>query len=322
MVKIKDSAFIKPIYVLLYHPWLEGFEEYFIVHLSWLRENEFETISLESLLQYLKGEEVLLPKRPIAITLDDGSIEDYTVAAPLLKKYRFDGTVFAPTAPKYVKNSGKEWWKEVEEKGTLRIESHSHTHSLIFINDQIEDFYHGQTPNLEPYVKRLDRRYGAPIFGLGYELVSKRFVPEKALIDRCVAYVKNQGGMGFFSRKDWKEELFQIVSEHRGDPGEYETKKEMGKRIRKELSMSKTIIQEAVGNGKEVHFFAYPFGAFDSDLIKYLKEAGFQGAFTTEPGGNRKGDDPFLIKRMTVLEENSFGGLANILKEYYSGSDN
>ena len=93
-------------------------------------------------------------------------------------------------------------------------------------------------------------------------------------------------------------------------------RKEKGKRIREELKMSKTIIQETIGNGKEVRFFAYPFGAYDSDLIEYLKEAGYKGAFTTEPGGNHKGDDPFLIKRMTILEENSFGGLSNILKEY------
>ena len=314
--------FIKPIYVLLYHPWLEGFKEYFTVHLSWLRENEFESIPLESLLQYLKGEEVLLPERPIVITLDDGSAEDYTVAYPLLKKYRFAGTAFAPTAPKYVKKSGKNWWKEVEEKGILRIESHSHTHSLIFVSDQIDDFYIGQTPNLEPYVKRLDRRYGAPIFGLSYELISKRFIPEKELMDQCVDYVKKQGGVVFFKREGWKEKLFQILSKYNGDRGEYETKEERGKRIREELKMSKTIVQETIGNGKEVCFFAYPFGAYDSDLIEYLEEAGYKGSFTTNPGGNLKGDDPFLIKRMTILEENSFGGLSNIFKEYYLDSDN
>ena len=167
-------ALTKSIFVLLYHPWLEGFTEYFTAHLSYLRENGFESILLKDLIQYLKGEEVLIPERPIAITLDDGTIENYTIAYPLLKKYRFIGTVFAPTAQKYIRKSGKDWWKEVEEKGTLRIESHSHTHSLIFVSNRIEDFYIGKTPNLEPYVKGLDKRYGAPIFGLGYELVSQR----------------------------------------------------------------------------------------------------------------------------------------------------
>lgn len=313
---VKSSGFKKPIYVLLYHPWMDGFQECFAVHLSWLRENKFESIPLGDLLHYLKGEEVLIPERPIVITLDDGSIENYTVAYPLLKKYRFIGTVFAPTTQKYVRKSGKDWWKEVEEKGTLRIESHSHTHSLIFVSNRIEDFYIGKTPNLEPYVKGLDKRYGAPIFGLGYELVSQRFIPNKELMDQCVDYVKEQGGGVLFKREDWKEKLFKIMLKYREDRGEYETKEERGKRIREELKISKTIIQETIGNGKEVHFFAYPFGAYDLDLIEYLKEAGYNGAFTTDPGGNWKGDDPFLIKRMTILKEDSFGGLPHILKEY------
>ena len=316
MALIGSSDFNRAIYVLLYHPWLEGFKDYFSAHLSWLRENEFESISLESLLRYLKGEEVLVPGRPIVITLDDGSIENYTMAYPLLKKNRLTGTVFAPTAQRYRGKSGKGWWKEVEEEGTLRVESHSHTHSLIFVSDRIEDFYMGKTPNLEPYVKGLDRRYGAPVFGMGYELVSKRFIPKKELMDQCVDYVKKQGGAIFFKREGWKEKLFQLVLRYRGNRGEYETKGAKVKRTREELKMSKTIIQETIGKGKEVRFFAYPFGAYDSDLIEHLKEAGFHGAFTTQSGGNRKGDDPFAIKRMSILKEDSFGGPADILKEY------
>jgi poly-beta-1,6-N-acetyl-D-glucosamine N-deacetylase len=312
----KKSHFKKPIYVLLYHPWMDGFQECFSDHLSWLRENKFESIPLGSLLHYLKGEEVLIPERPIVITLDDGSIENYTIAYPLLKQYQFTGTVFAPTAQKYIRKSGKDWWEEIEEKDILKIESHSHTHSLIFVSDRMEDFYIGKTPNLEPYVKGLDRRYGAPIFGLGYELVSQRFIPKKELMDWCVGYVKKQGGVVFFKREDWKENLSQVSLKYGEDRGHYETKEEKEKRISEELKMAKTIIQETLGNGKEVRFFAYPFGAYDSDLIECLKEAGYNGAFTTLPGGNHRGDDPFLIKRMTILEVNSFGGLAHILKEY------
>jgi peptidoglycan/xylan/chitin deacetylase (PgdA/CDA1 family) len=187
---IQSLDFDKPIYVLLYHPWLEGFKDYFSAHLSWLRENKFESISLEGLLRYLKGEEVLVPERPIVITLDDGSIENYTMAYPLLKKYRLTGTVFAPTAQRYRGKSGKGWWKEVEKEGILRVESHSHTHSLIFVSDQVENFYMGKTQSLEPYVKGLDRRYGAPIFELGYELKSQKFIPNREVMDRCVDYVK------------------------------------------------------------------------------------------------------------------------------------
>jgi len=316
MGMIKSLSFEKPIYVLLYHPWMDGFKEYFTAHLSWLRENGFESIPLENLIHYLRGEEILIPERPIALTLDDGTIENYDIAYPLLKKNGFIGTVFALTANKYIEMSGKDWWKEVEGEGVLRIEGHSHTHSFIFVNNHVDDFYIRESHDREPIIKGLDPRPGAPIFGLAYELVSQRFFPRRELMDMCVDYVRKDGGKNFFKRKHWKKELLRLISKYPKDRGRYETEEGKGKRIREELELSKTIIEEVVGNGKKVKFFAYPFGAYEPHLIEYLRLAGYTGAFTTNPGGNHKGEDPFLIKRMTILEENSFGGLSQILKEY------
>ena len=316
MVMIKSSDFDRPISVLLYHPWLDGFKDYFTAHLSWLRENGFESIPLERLMEHLKGEEVLIPERPIVITFDDGTIENHTIAYPLLKKYGFIGTVFAPTTREYTKTSGAEWWGKVDREGILKIEGHSHTHALTFINDQIEDFYIGKRKDQEPVIKGLEERLGTPIFGLGYELVSQRFIPRKKLVDMCVNYVNGKGGGTFFEREDWKGELFRIVSNYKGDRGRYETEGEKRKRIEGELKLSKKSIEKTIGRGKEVKFFAYPFGAYDFDLIECLKNSGYTGAFTTSSGGNRKGEDPFLIKRMMILNQDSFGGLEKILTEY------
>jgi peptidoglycan/xylan/chitin deacetylase (PgdA/CDA1 family) len=309
----KGSTFTKPVYVLLYHPWLDGFKECFTTHLSWLRDHHFESVPLENLIQYMKGEEVHIPEHPIAITLDDGTIESYTIAYPLLKEYGFVGTVFAPTANKYIKISGSDWWKGVEAEGVLKIEGHSHTHGLIFINDHVEDFTIKKRQSREPIIKGLDTRSGAPIFGLGDELLSRRFFPNQDLIDRCVDYVKRHGKSTFFKKKYWREELLALISRYPKDRGRYETEEERRGRIEEELVLSKTFIEEALGNGKEVAFFAYPFGAYDVHLIEHVKRTGYRGAFTTDPGGNSKGDDPFLIKRMAISEENSFGGVSNIL---------
>ena len=313
---MEGMDFDKPIYVLLYHPWLEGFERYFTAHLSWLKENGFESVSLTTLIQYLMNEEILIPNRPIIITFDDGTIENYTIAYPLLKKYGFIGTVFAPTAHEYIKTSGADWWKEVDSKGILKIEGHSHTHALIFINAQIVNFYIKGRKNGEPVIKGQDERHGAPIFSLGYELVSKRFIPQEELVDECVQYVNQNKGQAFFEREDWRGELFRIVSKYEGNRGQYESEEGKRERIKEELELSKKIIEETIGNGKKVNFFAYPFGAHDSDLIEYLRHAGYIGAFTTNPGGNVRGDNPYLIKRMMILNQDSFGGIGRILAEY------
>ena len=316
MGMVNSMQFKKPIYVLLYHPWMDGFKEYFRVHLSWLKRNRFESIELGELVDYVRGEEISVPERPIAITLDDGTIENFTLVYPLLQEYGYTGTVFAPTANKYIEMSGMDWWREVEDKDVLRIEGHSHTHALAFVNDHVHDFYVREKKDREPIIKGLDARPGAPIFELGYELVLKRFLPDTALIDGCIHHVEKQGGVAFFEEEDWKEEMMNLISEYQGHRGRYETDEEERERIREELELPKPIIERAVGKEKKVHFFAYPFGAHNSDLVESVKHAGYRGAFTTDPGGNIKGDNPYLLKRMMVLGRDSFGGLEGILAEY------
>jgi peptidoglycan/xylan/chitin deacetylase (PgdA/CDA1 family) len=316
MAEINRSDFNKPVYVLLYHPWLEGFEDYFAAHLAWLNENGFESISPEALILYVKGESVSIPERPLVMTFDDGTIENYTVVYPLLKRYGFTGTVFAPTAESYTSRSGKDWWKETEREGVLRMEGHSHTHSLVFINDRVEGFYTGASSEPKPPIKGMDHRLGSPLFGQGYELVETRFIPCREFVEACVDYVRKRGGEFLFGEKNWKEEMLQFVPEYPGDRGRYETEEERKARIEEELWVSKQIIEDEIGGGKKVVSFAYPFGAYHIDLIELLKKLGYKYAFNTDPGGNRQGDDPFLLKRMMILDHGSFGGIESIFKEF------
>jgi peptidoglycan/xylan/chitin deacetylase (PgdA/CDA1 family) len=312
---MRTSDFKKPIFVLLYHPWLEGFEDTFTAHLSWLKDRGFESLPLETLVAYVKGEEARIPNRPIVITLDDGTTENVTIAYPLLKRFGYNGVVFAPTADRYIRMSGNGWWKQVESEGVLRIEGHSHTHSLIFINDQVEDFFIRESLDRKPIIKGLEEMAGAPIFGLGYELVSRRFIPDPELIERCIDYVKSQG-MGFDEHGDWRKDLMSLVSVYERPRGRYETDEERRDRIREELERSKTFIENVLGGGKEVRFLAYPFGAYDFDIVDYLAPLGYMGAFTVQPGGNYRGDNPYLLKRMNIENGASFGGLESILVEY------
>jgi peptidoglycan/xylan/chitin deacetylase (PgdA/CDA1 family) len=49
-----------------------------------------------------------------------------------------------------------------------------------------------------------------------------------------------------------------------------------------------------------VEFFAYPSGAHDNpriDLIEVLKEVGYKGAVTAEPGFNSEDTNPYLLRR-------------------------
>lgn len=62
-------------------------------HLAWLREQGYQSITLEQLLRHLVLGEPL-PERPIIITFDDGYADNYANAFPLLAKYDFASTFF------------------------------------------------------------------------------------------------------------------------------------------------------------------------------------------------------------------------------------
>jgi peptidoglycan/xylan/chitin deacetylase (PgdA/CDA1 family) len=63
--------------------------------MEYLKKN-YHVVSLEAILNFVK-EGKSLPKKPVAITFDDGYYSVYQNAYPLLKKYRFPSTIFITT---------------------------------------------------------------------------------------------------------------------------------------------------------------------------------------------------------------------------------
>ncbi len=78
-----------------------------------------------------------------------------------------------------------------------------------------------------------------------------------------------------------------------------------GAELHREVHGSKQILEEIMG--RPVNAFCYPYGAYDARARKVVQEAGFDVAFTVDLGGVRRGDDPYLLKRVPVLGEPSVG---------------
>ena len=85
--------------ILLYHMVNDGGSSYainpknFDEQMKYLKEQGYETISLLEYAKARKGK-VALPEKPIVISFDDGYLDNYTVAMPIMEKYNFKGTVF------------------------------------------------------------------------------------------------------------------------------------------------------------------------------------------------------------------------------------
>ena len=72
--------------------------ELFEQHLAYLKEQGYQTISLDDLTNTLALDRPLPPDtKPIIITFDDGYLDNYQNAFPLLQKYGFTGAFFVVT---------------------------------------------------------------------------------------------------------------------------------------------------------------------------------------------------------------------------------
>lgn len=53
--------------------------------------------------------------------------------------------------------------------------------------------------------------------------------------------------------------------------------------------------------GREVHYLAYPFGHVDERVEAAARAAGYRAAFSTQAGFNRRGVNPYRIRRIDVF---------------------
>jgi peptidoglycan/xylan/chitin deacetylase (PgdA/CDA1 family) len=118
--------------VLIYHRF--GEDKYpstnisldrFNEQLEFLRNNNYQVISLEQLVLSLKGGSTL-PDRAVVITVDDGYRSVYTEAWPILKQFGYPFTVFV-----YAKSTeNKHWnyltWEQIKEMKAAGVDFQNH----------------------------------------------------------------------------------------------------------------------------------------------------------------------------------------------------
>lgn len=83
------------------------------------------------------------------------------------------------------------------------------------------------------------------------------------------------------------------------------------KQLRAELSDSKAVLEDALGN--EISSFAYPYGAWDARCANAVREAGYRAACTTRTGWAFRDGNPYQLRRLTVFNTDTTGSLARKL---------
>jgi peptidoglycan/xylan/chitin deacetylase (PgdA/CDA1 family) len=112
--------------------------EEFARQMAMLAEEGYRTVSMKEVLKFVNYQEPL-PRKTVAITIDDGYRSVYELAYPILKRYNFKATLFIYTD--FIDDSPNalswEQLRELTEAG-FEVESHTITHADLTLKRKEE----------------------------------------------------------------------------------------------------------------------------------------------------------------------------------------
>ena len=98
--------------------------------MDYLESHGYHTISMDQLYNYLENG-VPLPDKPVALTFDDGYIDNYEVVLPILKAHNMKATLFMIGddigQPRFV---NAQQLREMDANG-FNIQGHTYTHHML-----------------------------------------------------------------------------------------------------------------------------------------------------------------------------------------------
>ncbi len=168
-------------------------------HMKMLADSGYHTISPDQLYDYLHHG-TKLPSKPIMLTFDDTDLDQFTIAAPTMKKYGFKGVFFIMTVSLGRKNyMTKDQVKQLSDAGHV-IASHTWDHHNVKKYQGTDWAIQIEKPTqLLKEITGKEIKYFAYPFGLW----SPQIIPE----------LKKRGFIAAFQladKRDEKEPLFTI----------------------------------------------------------------------------------------------------------------
>jgi len=271
--------------------------------LRFLAENGYRTVATDEIARL-----VTAGVRPgpgaIALTFDDAWASAYTVAFPLLRRYGMRAILFAIPGRIAAESEASPFvtWpqlRELQTSGVFDVQSHTHTHTMMFSGEDIVDFV---SPDFdrEPLLNRpLEAKgLGTPLYVRRSRMSdARRFRPDEGAAARCRQHVEANGGARFFSRPDWRADLRRVAN---GARGEFESDGDRAKAIRAELADGRAILSERLGAA--INHVAMPWGIAGRLAREAVEATGHTLCFAERPLRRRTvraGDDRFHLMRLS-----------------------
>jgi peptidoglycan/xylan/chitin deacetylase (PgdA/CDA1 family) len=235
-------------------------------------------------------------KRTIALTFDDGYINNFTVALPILKKHQVPATFYLiseglvnkdfyvwPDVIDLIQKNTKE--DLVFSFGTFKFPN--------FYSDELQislvDLMKKSAEKRETYLNEIKTKY--PIY-----LKEAAKFPKliKLITKEEIASYKNEPLIEYGSHTHLHYNLEHLTEATCSD----------------EVNRSKTIIEESIG--KPIISLAFPDGSYNTTTIANCKKAGYENVTAVSYKLNENNKDPYILSRFTI--SNSTTCESNILR--------
>lgn len=293
-----------------------------------------------------------LPARSVLFTFDDGYLDNYMHAMPLLHKYGHQGVMFAvadrveaeerpraavadvlagsvPAMPElhapirrtalgYKRrqdifcNRGE--LRAMDEGGIMAVASHSRGHLGVFAGPEYNGFVRPGNQGRTFYGTGYPQVWGMPAFTVTWGLSRRAFIPDPDLVASIQSLVPQDeaGANAFFAEMDNLRALEALTAAHTGKLGRFETDGERTLRMRGEIVGGKVLLESLLGH--EVHSLCWPWGQYCDEALSIGRAAGFSVFLTTREGANPPGR-PLSVRRFKA-KARSGAWLLNRIRVY------
>lgn len=292
------------------HP-LKTFEEKIVALVS----SGYQFIFWKDLYDHMAGFRQASPKS-IMLTFDDGYLDNWVYAFPILKKLGIKATIFV--CPEFVDPSieprhslddvwarklreqdlsakGFSNWAELrkmEESGLVDIQSHALSHTWYFAGSKLIDFHKpgnkqypwlvwNMRPELKPFYMQNDQSglvpWGTPIYEYGKAMICKRYFPPEELAEEITTLVAQKGGEDFFQQKGWEKELLEYHDELM-EQHEHKGHYETSDDYKKRVFKELRDSKGIIERelDKTVDFICWPGGAYNDTVLSIAKSVGYK----------------------------------------------
>ena len=323
---LQQPSFLPRIITLLYHridtsetdPWgicvsIKNFEEQIL-----FLKNNFNIISSGDLIKQVIDHNIT--EESICITFDDCYADNYTNAKPILEKYNCPATFFISTA--FIGSTIPFWWEELEIillhsiklPGRLLLKIDGESHSYIFDESKLTEKKLLQHANWKWYeCPPTDRcEVFLKIWGQLRVLLIDAIATNIEVLRKWSGSI-NTGNSRLPMNDQQVSELsknpqFTIAMHTHTHPDLKE--KELNFQTEEILSCKMTL---KANYGVDSNCLAYPFGKYDTNTIKAVKNLGIDACFTTYPSDIYAYSKRSILGRYQVFNEN-YKSLKNRLK--------